>query len=242
YHDLDHLVFDDIDDEGVREEILAHIAREAEGQESADLRILCDIDDTILCMLHDRRYPRGSVYPGAVAFLRALDQGAAENPGRPGDLTFITARPSDPRGLVESYTRNGLAGLGLPPHSVMTGHILNLATKGRIAERKMINFDRSRLLFPECQVVFIGDNGQADVEVGRAMLARDPDHVRAVFIHNVTGAGEDVRSALADEGIFLFDTYVEAAARAHELDLISQESLERIRAAVSSGATGAVRA
>jgi len=51
-----------------------------------------------------------------------------------------------------------------------------------------------------------------------------------------------VRSALADEGIFLFDTYVEAAARAHELDLISQESLERIRAAVSSGATGAVRA
>ena len=242
YHDLDHLVFDDIDDEGVREEILAHIAREAEGQESEDLRILCDIDDTILCMLHDRRYPRGSVYPGAVAFLHALDQGAAENPGRPGDLTFITARPSDPRGLVESYTRNGLAGLGLPPHSVMTGHILNLATKGRIAERKMINFDRSRLLFPECQVVFIGDNGQADVEVGRAMLARDPDHVRAVFIHNVTGAGEDVRSALADEGIFLFDTYVEAAARAHELDLISQESLERIRAAVSSGATGAVRA
>ncbi|WP_109472890.1 diacylglycerol kinase family protein [Ornithinimicrobium cavernae] len=235
HHDLDHLVFDDIDDEGVRADILTHIAREAAGNPSEDLRILCDIDDTVLCMLHDKRYPRGSVYPGVVELLQALDRGAAQHPGRPGDLTFITARPSDPRGLVESYTRNGLAGLGLPQHSVMTGHILNLATKGRIAERKMVNFDRSRLLFPECQVVFIGDNGQADVEVGRAMLARDPDHVRAVFIHNVTGAGEDERAALAAEGIWLFDGYDDAAARAHELGLVSAEGLEQVRAAVRAG-------
>lgn len=235
YHDLDHLVFDDIDDEAIREQILTHIAQQAAGYASPDLRILSDIDDTVVCMLHDRRYPRGSAYPGVAEFLHALDRGAAQSPGRPGDLTFITARPSDPRGLVEGYTRNGLAGLGLPPHSVMTGHILNLATKGRIAERKMVNFDRSRLLFPECQVVFIGDNGQADVEVGRAMLARDPDHVRAVFIHNVTQAGEDVRAQLASEGILLFDTYAEAAARAHALGLISPEGLERVRSAVATG-------
>lgn len=240
YHDLDHLVFDDIDDEGLREQILAHIAAEAVGRPSDDLRILCDIDDTVLCVLHDRRYPRGSVYPGVVEFLRALDHGSAVEPGRPGDLTFITARPSDPRGLVESYTRNGLAELGLPPHSVMTGHILNLATKGRIAERKMANFERSRRLFPECQVVFIGDNGQADVEVGRGMLERDAEHVRAVFIHNVTAAGPHVHASLAAEGIWLFDTYDEAAARAHELGLISADSLEAVRVAVERGASGPV--
>lgn len=234
HHDLDHLVFDDIDDEQVRAQILAHIAAEAVAP-SADLRILCDIDDTVLCMLHDRRYDRGTAYPGVVEFLDALDRGAARDPGRPGDLTFITARPSDPRGLVESYTRNGLAGLGLPPHSVMTGHILNLVTKGRIAERKMVNFDRSRLLFPECQVVFIGDNGQADVEVGRAMLARDPDHVRAVFIHNVTQQGRAARESLHDEGIWLFDTYDQAAERAHELGLISDDGLATVRAAVAAG-------
>lgn len=83
-------------------------------------------------------------------------------------------------------------------------------------------------------VVFIGDNGQADVEVGRAMLARDPEHVRAVFIHNVTGAGEDVRGALAAEGIWLFDSYAEAAARAHALGLISAEGLEQVRGAVTA--------
>lgn len=241
HHDLDHLVFDDIDDEAVREQILAHIAQEATGYASDDLRILSDIDDTVVCMLHDNRYPRGSAYPGVAEFLHALDGGAAQSPSRPGDLTFITARPSDPRGWVESYTRNGLAGLGLPPHSVMTGHILNLATKGRIAERKIANFDRSRQLFPECQVVFIGDNGQADVEVGRAMLARDPDHVRAVFIHNVTGAGPEVAESLAAEGIWLFETYAEAAARAHELGLISGEGLARVRAAVAAGGRGSGR-
>lgn len=235
HHDLDHLVFDDIDDEAVRSQILTHLAREAAGYSSPDLRILSDIDDTVICMLHDKRYPRGSAYPGVAEFLHALDRGAARDPGRPGDLTFITARPGDPRGLVEGYTRNGLAGLGLPPHSVMTGHILNLATKGRIAERKLANFDRSRQLFPECQVVFIGDNGQADVEVGRAMLARDPEHVRAVFIHNVTGAGQDVRDSLAAEGIWLFASYAEAAARAHELGLISDKGLASVRAAVAAG-------
>ncbi|WP_256841792.1 diacylglycerol kinase family protein [Ornithinimicrobium cryptoxanthini] len=238
YHDLDHLVFDDIGDDELRTQILAHIAAEAVGRASADLRILCDIDDTVLCMLHDRRYPRGTVYPGVVEFLLALDHGAAREPGRPGDLTFITARPSDPRGLVESYTRNGLAELGLPPHSVMTGHLLNVATKGRIAERKMANFDRSRLLFPECQVVFIGDNGQADVEVSRAMLARDPEHVRAVFIHHVSPVGPDVRASLAAEGIWLFDTYADAAARAHELGLISEQGFEQVRAAVEATRSG----
>ena len=235
YHDLDHLVFDDIEDEEVRAQILDHIAAEAGDNPSDDLRILCDIDDTVRSMLHDRRHPRGAVYPGVVEFLRALDHGAASVPSSPGDLTFITARPSDPRGLVESYTRNGLAGIGLPPHSVMTGHILNLATKGRIAERKMVNFDRSRRLFPESQVVFIGDNGQADVEVGRSMLERDPTHVRAVFIHNVTQADESVREALATEGIWLFDTYAEAAERAHELGLISDHGLAMVRSAVAAG-------
>ena len=237
HHDLDHLIFDDLGDEELREQILAHIAAQA-AQSSPDLRILCDIDDTVRSMLHDKRHPRGSLYPGVVEFLGALDDGAAADPGRPGDLTFITARPSDPRGLVEGYTRNGLAGLGLPAHSVMTGHILNLATKGRIAERKMANFDRSRRLFPECAVVFIGDNGQADVEVGRAMLARDPDHVRAVFIHNVTQQGPDVREALASEGIWLFDTYAEAAAHAHELGLISAQGLASVRGAVTAAVQG----
>jgi diacylglycerol kinase family enzyme len=239
YHDLDHLVFDDISDETVRAQILDHIADEAAANPSEDLRILCDIDDTVRSMLHDRRYPRGAVYPGVVEFLRALDHGAASNPSSPGDLTFITARPSDPRGLVESYTRNGLSGIGLPPHSVMTGHILNLATKGRIAERKMANFDRSRRLFPESQVVFIGDNGQADVEVGRAMLDRDQAHVRAVFIHNVAQGGEQLRDSLAAEGIWLFDTYAEAAAWAYGLGLISDEGLASVRAAVAAGPTPA---
>src|SRR5690606_21881288 len=51
HHDLDHLVFDDIGDDAVRAEILTHIAQEAAGYVSDDLRILCDIDDTVVSML-----------------------------------------------------------------------------------------------------------------------------------------------------------------------------------------------
>ena len=37
------------------------------------VKVLSDIDDTIFCALHDRRYPRRSVYPGVRAFLDAVD-------------------------------------------------------------------------------------------------------------------------------------------------------------------------
>ncbi|GAA1160905.1 hypothetical protein GCM10009583_34330 [Ornithinicoccus hortensis] len=239
YHDLDHLIFEDIDDDDVREEILEHIARQAAGQQSPDLKILSDIDDTVISMLHDRRFPRGVVYPGVVEFLCALDHGAAAEPGRPGDLTFLTARPSDAAGVVDSYTRNGLSGHGLPPHSVMTGSILNLLTKGRIAQRKLVNFDRYRLLFPECAVVFLGDSGQADVRVGQAMLERDPDHVRAVFIHDVAGTDPRDRERLAGTGVYLFDTYAGAAAHALRLDLISSAAARQVRDAVRAGVAAA---
>lgn len=239
YHDLDHLVFEDIDDDELREEILEHLAAQAAGHPSSDLKILCDIDDTLQAMLHERRFPRGQVYPGVVEFLHALDAGAAAEPGRPGDLTFITARPSDAAGAVESYTRNALSGYGLPPHSVMTGSILNLLTKGRIAQRKVLNFDRYRLLFPECAVVFVGDSGQADVQVGQAMLERDPDHVRAVFIHDVAATDPGERERLGAGGVHLFDTYAGAAAHALRLGLVSVGSARGVLEAVRAGVAAA---
>ncbi|MDO5501283.1 MAG: hypothetical protein Q4F67_16560, partial [Propionibacteriaceae bacterium] len=185
-HDLEHLVFEDLDAD-LRDRLLAHIASQAHDNTGADLRVLCDIDDTVKCVIHDRRYPRGTIYPGAIALLAALDHGAAAEPDRPGDLTFVTARPGGPRGLIESYTRGKLSGLGLPPHTVMGGSFLNLHTKAAIAERKIQNMERDRLLFPEARGMFIGDSGQADGRVGALMHQRDPHHMIATLLHNVTG-------------------------------------------------------
>ncbi|WP_131104346.1 hypothetical protein [Ornithinimicrobium sufpigmenti] len=218
-HDLEHLVFTDLQ-EDLQERLLEHIAEEAAYEGSSDLRVLCDIDDTLKSAIHDRRYPRGVIYPGVITLLTQLDEGAAAEPGRPGDLTFVTARPGGPRGLVEQYTRGALGGLGLPPHAVLGGSFLNLHTKAVIAERKLQNMDRDRLLFPECRMVFVGDSGQADGAVGAEMHQRDPGHIVGTLLHNVTDLDEAGRERWAQQGGHVFDTYAGAAAHAARLGLL----------------------
>ncbi|WP_432558770.1 hypothetical protein [Granulicoccus sp. GXG6511] len=233
-HDLEHLVFEDLD-EDLSDRLLEHIADQADDGSGADTRILCDIDDTVKCMLHDRRYPRGTIYPGAIALLKALDHGAAEEADRAGDLTFVTARPSGPRGLIEGYTRGRLSGLGLPPHTVMGGSFLNIHTKPAIAERKIQNMERDRLLFPETRMVFIGDSGQADGQVGAEMHARDPKVIVGTFLHNVTGLDDTAKQEWAAKGVHVFDTYAGAAAHALRLGLIRAEQARAVAADVRLG-------
>lgn len=234
YHDLEHLVFDDVD-EDLRERLLAHFAEQARVDATSDLRVLCDIDDTLTCAIHDDRYPRGTIYPGVVALLHALDDGAAEEPNRAGDLTFVTARPGGPRGLVEQYTRDHLGHLGLPPHTVLGGSFLNLHTKAAIAERKIQNMERDRLLFPECRMVFIGDSGQADGDVGAQMHERDPGHIVGTLLHNVTDLDEEARGEWASRGVHVFDTYAGAAVHAVRLGLLRTDQAREVAEAVRTG-------
>lgn len=228
HRDLEHLVFDVVDDEGIRSDILEHLRAQAARVEVSDLHVLSDIDDTLKCALHDDRYPRGTVYPGVVALYRALDAGHAADPEAPGDLTFVTARPMDPAGLVEQHTRRGLGALGLPPHSVLSGTFTGLRSHDSMAGAKLENFFRFRALMPETHVVFIGDSGQGDVEVGRRMLAADPDAVRLVLIHDVVDTPQAQRDALRAEGIILVDTPVGGAIEAYAADLVSASGLAAV--------------
>jgi diacylglycerol kinase family enzyme len=228
HRDLEHLVFDVVDDEGTRQDILDHIAAEAALVEVPDLHVLSDIDDTLRCALHDDRYPRGTVYPGVIALYRALDAGRSGDPLTPGDLTFVTARPMDPAGLIEQHTRRGLGDLGLPPHAVLSGTFNGLRSHDSMASAKIENFERFRLLMPETHVVFLGDSGQGDVEVGRRMLASDPDAVRLVLIHDVVGLPEEEREALRSEGIVVTDTPVGGAVEAYAAGLLSAAGLAEV--------------
>lgn len=228
HRDLEHLVFDVVDDEGARQDILDHIAAEAVGIELPDLHVLSDIDDTLRCALHDDRYPRGTVYPGVIALYRALDAGHAGDPTTPGDLTFVTARPMDPAGLIEQHTRRGLRELGLPPHAVLSGTFDGLRSHDSMAGAKIENFERFRLLMPETHVVFIGDSGQGDIEVGRRMLAADPEAVRLVLIHDVVDLPETERKALRSEGIVVVDTPVGGALEAYAAGLVSAAGLASV--------------
>ena len=228
HRDLEHLVYDVVGDVGLRADILDHIADQAAGVTVPDLHVLSDIDDTLRCALHDDRYPRGTVYPGVIELYRALDAGHAADPESPGDLTFVTARPMDPAGLIEQHTRRGLRELGLPPHSVLSGTFSGLRSHDSMAGAKIENFRRFRALLPETEVVFLGDSGQGDVEVGRRMLAEDPEAVRLVLIHDVVDTPADTRAALRSEGIVVVDTPVGGALEAYAVGLVSAAGLASV--------------
>lgn len=227
-HDLEGLVFSDIDDEAIRQEILDHIAREAADVHPGEAKVLCDIDDTVLCALHDRRYPRGTVYPGILALLDALDRGPGAEPFSLGDLTFVTARPGDAFGLIENRTRATLRRAGIATHSVLTGTLAALVTHDLMAGQKVANIEHYRLLFPEYRLLFIGDSGQGDIRVGQLMLERFGHVVDVIAIHDVVSTPDAERAELADQGIHLVDTYVAAAVLALQRGLIAEAGLVRV--------------
>ena len=121
---------------------------EACGLEAAEAKVLCDIDDTVVCALHDRRYPRGTIYPGILALLDALDRGPGDEPFSMGDLTFVTARPGDAFGMIENYTRASLRRAGIAQHSVLTGTVQAMFTLDLMAGRKIANVQHYHALFP----------------------------------------------------------------------------------------------
>lgn len=233
HRDLEQLVFHDLDDEALRDEVLAHIAREAAAAPSGELKVLSDIDDTLYRNWVDERFPAKAVYPGVRALHRELDLGT-DGVGRPGDIVFLTARPGDRAGIVEGQTLATLAGLGVSRCVVLAGSLLDVASNEAIARGKVENFVRYKRLFPEYGFVFTGDSGQGDAIAAAVMVADHADVTRAVFIHDVVSTGAERRAEWAGKGVPFFDTYVGAALHGVERGLITVAGLARIaRAAVT---------
>lgn len=234
-HDLEGLVFAGVDDAGLRQQILDHIAAEAALVGCDEAKIISDLDDTAFCRLHDRRYPKGTLYPGLLALYDALDAGPHDEPFSLGDLTFVTARPTDAFGLIESSTRSSLRRAGIASSSVITGSFLTLLTHDLMAGKKLVNIEHYHALFPEYHLVFLGDSGQGDVILSEQLWQRFPGTLRAAFIHDVVDTPAEERAAYAAEKIYFHDTYAGCALKAHELGLISRAGLERVVAETMAG-------
>lgn len=231
YHDLEQVVFHDIDEPAIQDAILAHFT--AHAAPSGELKVLSDIDDTLYRNWVDPRFPAKTVYPGIIGLHRELDLGLAVTPeghpsGRRGDLAFITARPIERSGTVESQTHATLRSLGVEHAVVLGGDLLHLHSNEAIAARKVENFLRYRRLFPEYDFVFTGDSGQGDAIAGAAMVEAAPDAVKLVLIHDVVGLDEAARAEWAKEGVVVIDTYVGGACVAFERKLITAEGLARV--------------
>lgn len=229
---LVHLVTSDIDDDGVRARLVSHLATAADGLAERQLRVLSDIDDTVYSSLHDPRYPKGTAYPGVHALHAAFGRSAGVDPTTDGVVTFLSARPGDRAGVVESTTIEQLRGQGFERATLLVGTALGLSSHEAMADGKIENFERYRSLYPEYRFVFVGDSGQGDVAFGRHILATYPNDVVGVLIHDVVASVEGP----GDEPLLrFFDTYAGAAMQARALGLLPPESADAVVTATRDG-------
>ncbi|GLE03748.1 hypothetical protein PINS_up012650 [Pythium insidiosum] len=180
----------------------AHAQREGDALAASPdfvkpIKLLCDIDDTMLSVLFDTRYPELTVYPGAHQFVHELlfsqreqlpaelfrDEQHASRPHPGPRIAFLTARPE----LLRKRSVRELRKCGFFHFTLLMGR-LSTAVLGpqRIAAGKLENFVQFRRLFAEHRFVFVGDNGQGDIDLGKALL-RDPTRYGdvVVLIHDV---------------------------------------------------------
>jgi len=237
HDDLEKLVFRDVGSAVLRQEILAHIAVEAKavrvdaervGAAGTEAKVLSDIDDTAICTLKDTRFPKGTLYPGVLALWKALDEGPTGTGRTIGDLTFITARPTDVMGIIEDLTRSRLRAAGIGHGAILTGSFVSLLSHGGMADRKLRNIAHYHQLFPEYRIVFIGDSGQGDVRVATRLRTQLGGAVDAALIHDVVGTPPEERLRHAADGVEFFDTYAQAAVVVRRLGLISDNALDAV--------------
>ncbi|MFT3713090.1 MAG: hypothetical protein QM817_36005 [Archangium sp.] len=227
HRDLQQLVFHDIDDKSLQQQLLAHFKAEATPK-NAKVKVLSDIDDTFYANWKDDRFPKKTIYPGVRALYAELDRGSAQTADRMGDLMFLSARPYDRAGASEHFTREMMHDNGVTQATVLSGDFAHLIGNQAIADKKYDNWKQVNQLYPEYGSVFLGDSGQGDAIFGAHAAATTGGDMRSVFIHNVTHLDEAAKAAELKKGVFVFDTYVGAATEAFKRGLINKPGLERV--------------
>eukprot|EP01126_Amoeba_proteus_P061521 TRINITY_DN8266_c0_g1_i2.p1 TRINITY_DN8266_c0_g1~~TRINITY_DN8266_c0_g1_i2.p1 ORF type:complete len:409 (-),score=79.36 TRINITY_DN8266_c0_g1_i2:56-1282(-) len=209
------------------------------------LKILSDVDDTFISSGGkfpagiDRRFSAHTPYPGIFAFYREMDRGKNDElHGRQCNLAFLSARPHAPGGVSEEVAykmfRDHIYSGRLHTSPILLAGDFNGLTLiwgnfEPISEKKKQNFAQYASLFPECNFVFIGDNGQGDYKAAYEML-QEHENLLDVFIHKV----QPVELTYGWEPthrhprIHFFDTYVGAACTAYTVGYIDEEGLENV--------------
>ncbi len=213
------LIYKEITSDRLREEVLLHIRNEALGNLAEDFKVLFDIDDTVYQNWADDRYPSKTVYPGAIEFFKWI-----KNYENCGSYCYITARPEH-FGIAESHTNEFLESIGFPDATGLLNTSLLAWIGGAFSNEMVLNqkvflFERYERLFPEYNFIFVGDSGQADVDLGIEMLKRFPDRVK-VLIHELKEMDPVKKRYYQEAGIAFFRNYVEASLLAYNLKLIN---------------------
>lgn len=192
HHDVEELVYHDIDDPGVRAQVKALIAETS--VVPTETGVISDFDDTAYPH-RDKRY--GKEFPGARAFYGHLEGDT------PGDVFWVTARPE----LFAGKCRDRIADRGLPAGPVETGSLGGILAGGQrgIYAEKVDDIRKIFELHPAQRFVLIGDDTQQDPKVYLTIQKEFSDRVVAIFIRR-SGHGKSPELP----GIHYVDDYHQA--------------------------------
>ena len=165
-----------------------------------------------------------TVYPGLHQFHREFDQSSKLE--RANKIVFITARPA----LFRDRTLKHLRDCGFVGATLLMGSFRTLIGSKRMARQKMQNFQQYKKIFPDYRFIFIGDNGQADIDLGKMLL--DNGEVSHVWIHDIIRRSKGKVPYRCDEcraaNIELFTSYIGAALLAVEKGIFEPDALVRV--------------
>lgn len=220
--DLLHLTYNYMRSAEIRLELITHFRTASQTSHPPLLRVVSDIDDTIYSSLHDHRYPKGTVYPGALALLSALS---------PLPPVFLTARPELIASLFERVTHRQLSRYGLERCTVLSGNLPGLFGHRRMAEQKARTLTNFQELFPEHRLIFIGDSGQGDMALAKSLLSRVNSPIERALIHRL---GDSQPGSISDHPLITtFESYPQAAQILFTLGYLNAEQVESIEKSVT---------
>jgi len=163
----------------------------------------------------DKSFYQKESYPGALQFMLELSRGPQQT-HYPAKIVPFSSRPGKLLVRESSHVFKDVKKVGVNNGFDSWG--LDLHEEYRTKPGK--------------PVVFVGDNGAADVAHAERMALTGHDRLQAAFIHVVQPTTKD--NLPQSTKIHLFDTYYDAAAKALTLGLISEAGLKRVEKAFTS--------
>ncbi|HEX2450102.1 MAG TPA: phosphatase domain-containing protein [Gemmatimonadales bacterium] len=207
----------------------------------AAFAVVSDLDDTVLqsdvtrlvraarlVLLENAR--TRLPFPGAAAFYRALAGGTASTPLNP--IFYVSKSPWNLYEVVSEF----LALQQLPAGPVLLRDWdLGLPAPARV-EHKIAAIGEILATYPNLPFILIGDSGQKDPEIYRALLQGHPGRISAIYIRNVNPNPERLEAirelaaevSAAGSALVLADDTLAAARHAAEHGWIDPARLDDI--------------
>jgi phosphatidate phosphatase APP1 len=214
----------------------------------AEFGIISDLDDTVLETGATDFFRQARIvllngpstrvpFPGVAAFYHALqyERGRPANP-----IFYISSSPWNFYDLFAEF---------LDLHNIPRGSLL-LKEHGfdedRFIKTGHEEYKQKRIqyvldTYPDLQFVLIGDSGQKDPEIYRAVVEDNPGRIRAIYVRDVSPNESRVRDVEVNEiahnvqangvDMLLVDDTFEAARHARRIGLLDESELDVIRQA-----------